>query len=114
MCVGFTYHFQPIYLTHPTDRVKRLKDARTEAAEEIEAYRKAKEQEFSAFQSSVSPVPFRSSPLSYLLHSSSTLGQHRTHSPLLIRRRRRGWATSQTHIAHIKTMCSGNFSTVSS
>ena len=39
-----------------TDRVKRLKDARTEADEEIEAYRKAKEQEFSAFQSSVSPV----------------------------------------------------------
>ncbi|KAF8475198.1 H+-ATPase G subunit-domain-containing protein [Russula ochroleuca] len=33
-------------------RVKRLKDARTEAAEEIEAYRKDKEQEFSAFQSS--------------------------------------------------------------
>jgi len=33
-------------------RVKRLKDARTEADEEIEAYRKAKEQEFSAFQSS--------------------------------------------------------------
>lgn len=39
-----------------TDRVKRLKDARTEAADEIEAYRKDKEQEFSAFQSSVSPV----------------------------------------------------------
>ncbi|KAH9995476.1 H+-ATPase G subunit-domain-containing protein [Russula vinacea] len=33
-------------------RVKRLKDARTEAADEIEAYRKDKEQEFSAFQSS--------------------------------------------------------------
>ena len=39
---------------HLIDRVKRLKDARTEADEEIEAYRKAKEQEFSAFQSSVS------------------------------------------------------------
>ena len=38
------------------DRVQRLKDARTEAAKEIEAYRKVKEQEFSAFQSSVSPV----------------------------------------------------------
>ena len=39
--------------TPHTDRVKRLKDARTEADEEIEAYRMAKEQEFSAFQSSV-------------------------------------------------------------
>lgn len=43
-------------LSHLTDRVKRLKDARTEADEEIEAYRKEKEQEFSAFQSSVSSV----------------------------------------------------------
>lgn len=33
-------------------RVKRLKDARTEADGEIEAYRNAKDQEFSAFQSS--------------------------------------------------------------
>ncbi|KAH9983896.1 H+-ATPase G subunit-domain-containing protein [Russula compacta] len=33
-------------------RVQRLKDARTEAAKEIEVYRKVKEQEFSAFQSS--------------------------------------------------------------
>jgi len=33
-------------------RVKRLKDARTEADGEIEEYRKAKDQEFSAFQSS--------------------------------------------------------------
>jgi len=33
-------------------RVQRLKDAHTEAAREIEAYRKVKEQEFSAFQSS--------------------------------------------------------------
>jgi len=39
--------------------VQRLKDARTEAAREIEAYRKVKEQEFSAFQSSVSPVLMR-------------------------------------------------------
>ena len=50
-------------LSHLTDRVKRLKDARTEADEEIEAYRKAKEQEFSAFQSSVCSVLFGSFPL---------------------------------------------------
>jgi hypothetical protein len=48
----FSFHF----ITLLTDRVKRLKDARTEADEEIEAYRKAKDQEFSAFQSSVSSV----------------------------------------------------------
>ena len=96
-----------------TDRVKRLKDARTEAGNEIEAYRKGKEQEFSAFQSSVSHV-LDSSLLSYLLHSSSMLDPHRTPNPLSIWRQRRGWATSQTHITHIKTMCSRNFSTVSS
>lgn len=56
-------------LSHLTDRVKRLKDARTEADEEIEAYRKAKEQEFSAFQSSVSLF---GSPL----HSLSVPFQH--------------------------------------
>ncbi len=65
-----------------TDRVKRLKDARTEADEEIEAYRKAKEQEFSAFQSSVSSVRIASPPHSLMLvHFSSMQGQHRMRSP---------------------------------
>jgi hypothetical protein len=45
-----------VYHTPLADRVKRLKDARMEADGEIEAYRKAKDQEFSAFQSSVSSV----------------------------------------------------------
>jgi V-type H+-transporting ATPase subunit G len=36
--------------------VERLKDARTSAAKEIEEYRRLKEQEFAAFQSSVSHV----------------------------------------------------------
>jgi hypothetical protein len=35
------------------DRVQRLKDARAEAQKEIDEYRKAKDAEFSAFQSSV-------------------------------------------------------------
>lgn len=74
-----------------TDRVKRLKDARTEADEEIEAYRKAKDQEFSAFQSSVSSVRIASA-LTYLAYHSSMLGQHRMRSPLSIRIRRRRWA----------------------
>jgi len=33
-------------------RVQRLKDARTEATKEIEEYRRVKEEEFTAFQSS--------------------------------------------------------------
>ena len=44
-----------LVLISPADRVERLKDARTEATKEIEEYRRAKEQEFTAFQSSVSP-----------------------------------------------------------
>lgn len=35
------------------DRVQKLKDARAEAAKEIEEYKKAKEQEFQAFEASV-------------------------------------------------------------
>jgi V-type H+-transporting ATPase subunit G len=54
--------------------VQRLKDARTEADKEIEAYRKVKEQEFSDFQSSVSPVltPCAQSPNTSLQHAGST------------------------------------------
>lgn len=40
----------------PTDRVQKLKDARAEATKEIEEYKKAKEQEFKAFESSVRPA----------------------------------------------------------
>jgi V-type H+-transporting ATPase subunit G len=74
MCVNLSTHSFLVSMSHPPDRVKRLKDARTEADEEIEAYRKAKDQEFSAFQSSVSPVP---SALTQLLttpfqHAGST------------------------------------------
>lgn len=36
-----------------TDRVQRLKDARSEAAKEIAAYKASKEQEFKAFEASV-------------------------------------------------------------
>ena len=45
-----------------TDRVQRLKDARSEAEKEIEEYKKSKEQEFKAFEQSV-----RLSPLSHLI-----------------------------------------------
>ncbi len=38
------------------DRVQRLKDARSEAAKEIEAYKASKDQEFKAFEASVRPV----------------------------------------------------------
>lgn len=36
------------------DRVQKLKDARTEASKEIDDYKKAKEEEFKKFESSVS------------------------------------------------------------
>ena len=41
-----------------TDRVQKLKEARTQATIEIEAYRKFKEDEFKAFEASVRPPPF--------------------------------------------------------
>lgn len=42
----------------PVDRVQKLKDARSEASKEIEAYKKAKEEEFKAFEASVrAPSP---------------------------------------------------------
>ena len=49
---------RPLHCTHyvPTDRVQRLKDARSEAAKEIEEYKKAEEQEFKAFEQSVRPI----------------------------------------------------------
>jgi V-type H+-transporting ATPase subunit G len=54
--------------------VQRLKDARTEADKEIEAYRRVKEQSFSAFQSSVSPIliPYAQSRNTSLQHAGST------------------------------------------
>ena len=39
------------------DRVQRLKDARSEASKEIEAYKAAKEKEFQEFERSVRPKP---------------------------------------------------------
>ncbi len=36
------------------DRIQRLKDARAEAQKEIEEYKRTKEQEFNAFQATVS------------------------------------------------------------
>lgn len=37
----------------PTDRTKRLKEARSEAQKEIDEYRKQKEDEFKAFEKEV-------------------------------------------------------------
>lgn len=38
---------------HCKDRTQKLKDARSEAAKEIEEYKKSKEEEFKAFQGAV-------------------------------------------------------------
>jgi hypothetical protein len=54
-CASVAHLIVPILLISPADRVQRLKDARTEANKEIEEYRRVKEQEFTAFQSSVGP-----------------------------------------------------------
>ena len=43
----------------PADRVQKLKDAQAEAAKEIDEYKKAKEQEFRAFEASVRDIPSR-------------------------------------------------------
>ena len=41
------------HLPRLTDRVQKLKEARTQATKEIEEYRKFKEEEFKAFEASV-------------------------------------------------------------
>jgi hypothetical protein len=83
--------------------VQRLKDARTEADKEIEAYRKVKEQEFSAFQSSVSPIliPYTQTRNA---HTSSMLGQRKTHSLSSIKRLKTNWPALQMHMIHTKAM----------
>ena len=53
MCVICASHMSHRGLTGFVDRVQRLKDARSEAQKEIDEYRKSKEDEFNAFQSSV-------------------------------------------------------------
>ena len=44
----------PILNVISTDRVQKLKDARAEAAKEIEAYRAQKDKDFTTFESEVS------------------------------------------------------------
>lgn len=46
----------PEFILTITDRVQKLKDARTEAAKEIEQYKAQKESEFKKFESDVSVV----------------------------------------------------------
>ena len=55
MCVIISRECDGI-LIGATDRVQRLKDARSEAQKEIDEYRKSKEDEFNAFQSSVRTI----------------------------------------------------------
>lgn len=42
------------------DRVQKLKDARSEAAKEIEAYKVQKQKDYEAYESEVSPLPCKS------------------------------------------------------
>ena len=52
-CASLCFRESDYIFIGATDRVQRLKDARSEAQKEIDEYRKSKEDEFNAFQSSV-------------------------------------------------------------
>lgn len=61
MCEHLTIvPFQPPLpiLMPPSDRTKRVKDARSEAQKEIEDYRSQKEEEFKSFEKQVHWTPF--------------------------------------------------------
>jgi hypothetical protein len=49
-----TTYFVPLVNVSTSDRVQKLKDARTEALKEIDEYKRAKDAEFKAFEASVS------------------------------------------------------------
>lgn len=51
-----------------SDRVQRLKDARTEASKEVEEYKRQKEQEYKAFESKVIVIGFGLSLHKYSSH----------------------------------------------
>jgi hypothetical protein len=72
------------------DRTQRVKDARTESAKEIEAYKTQKEKEFKKFESEVHPPPQSPAPTGTNLFS--TLGQ--THR-LRKRQRKTSYLNSQ-------------------
>jgi hypothetical protein len=53
----YVYHLHPIgSLLIVLDRTQRVKDARTEAAKEVDAYKTQKETDFKQFELEVSPV----------------------------------------------------------
>lgn len=49
-----------VLILTPTDRTKRVKDARSEAQKEIEDYRKQKDEEFKKFEKEVRQDPYAS------------------------------------------------------
>ena len=53
---SFPRRFTRYVLSRVLDRTQRLKDARSEAAKEIEEYKKAKEAEFKSFEASVRTI----------------------------------------------------------
>jgi hypothetical protein len=58
------------------DRTQRVKDARTEAAKEIEAYKLQKEKDFKQFETEVLPLAFPCIPC-LGVNDNSILGQTR-------------------------------------
>lgn len=59
MCVNPFSRYYPLHcmlILLCSDRVQRLKDARTQATKEIEEYRESKDKEFKAFEASVCSI----------------------------------------------------------
>lgn len=76
----------PFVLKHSTccaDRTQRLKDARSEAAKEIEAYKAQKEQEFKAYEASVRTIlsDQYEVPSKLILVFGSTQETHKVYRP---------------------------------
>lgn len=54
--------------TNPSDRTKRVKDAKAEAQKEIDEYRQKKEEEYKKFESEVCHIP---ATTTFLSHTST-------------------------------------------
>ena len=78
-------HSDPFILKHSSgcaDRTQRLKDARSEAAKEIEAYKAQKEQEFKTYEASVRTIlSIRHKSFKLILVVGSTQETHRMYRP---------------------------------
>lgn len=103
-----------LILTAYSDRVQRLKEARTQASKEIDEYRQSKEKEFKAFEAGVRYLWF--SPVLCLIVaiSNSTLEASKQSKLPLTRRQKSSVRRSLNNTRQTRTRSSRNCSTVSS